>query len=225
MRKRPLRYPNGMIILFAKAPIAGTVKTRLAADVGPETAAQLYRTLLRDTVILCTYSRLAAVELHVATDSQHPFFMTLAKELDISIVPQCDGDLGQRMHTALREAFKNKEFAVLIGSDCPAMSPDYLARAFEKLDAGCDCVIGPAEDGGYVLLGMRRTQPDLFQNMPWSQEHLLDRTRSVLTSINYSYEELDTLWDVDDLQDLRRWETMIHTRDLRSDNLEMEVRP
>ncbi len=199
------QHPSGRILVFAKAPILGQVKTRLAAHIGERTAAALYGQLVCDTVRRAIESKLAAVELHVSSHPRHPLFVSLAEKHRIPIRMQSGHDLGQRMFNALGRALAGAEFALLIGTDCPLMNADYLGRACRQLEAGYAVVLGPAEDGGYVLIGARRCAEELFSNIPWSSDRVLELTRSRLQVLNLPHWELDTLWDLDRLDDLKRW--------------------
>ncbi|MEA2078389.1 MAG: TIGR04282 family arsenosugar biosynthesis glycosyltransferase [Pseudomonadota bacterium] len=201
------QYPAGRILVFAKAPVAGEVKTRLAAHIGKQAAAVLYEQLVRDSVGLAAGARLAPVELHVASQSCHPLFVSLADRQAVEIRRQKGADLGQRMCNALKSALRTADFALLIGTDCPAMSADYLQQACQRLDAGSSVVLGPAEDGGYVLIGVRSCDERLFTDIPWSSDRVLQLTRARLQALKLPYAELDTLWDLDRLEDLRRWRT------------------
>jgi len=200
------RYPDGRILVFAKAPVPGEVKTRLAVHIGKQAAAVLYERLLRDTVGLALGSGLAAVELHVASQIRHPLFVSLADGQAVEVRPQTGGDLGQRMCNAITSTLRTADFALLIGTDCPAMTADYLQRACRQLDAGSAVVLGPAEDGGYILIGARTCDERLFKDIPWSSDRVLQLTRARLQALKLPYTELDTLWDLDRLEDLRRWQ-------------------
>ncbi len=208
-RQPDYQYPDGRILVFAKAPVPGEVKTRLAAHIGKQAAAQLYEQLVRDTVGLVAGARLAPVELHVASQSRHPLFVSLADRQSVEVRLQTGGDLGLRMYNAVKSALRTADFALLIGTDCPAMSAAYLQRACQQLDAGSAVVLGPAEDGGYVLIGARRCDERLFTDIPWSSDRVLQLTRARLQALKLPYEELDTLWDLDRLEDLRRWRTTV----------------
>jgi len=192
--------------VFAKAPVPGQVKTRLADGIGSEEAAVLYRQLLEQTVARAVASGLAPVELQVTPDKRHPSFTTLADRYAIPITLQTGGDLGQRMAAALRSALQDSDFVLLIGTDCPAMDEDYLLAACELLDKGADAVVGPAEDGGYVLIGLRRFDARLFNDIPWSSGQVMDTTRERLRSLGWRWEELPALWDLDRPEDLLRWQ-------------------
>ena len=204
----PYRYPEGRILVFARAPVAGRVKTRLAAVVGTGRAAALYRSWLRTTVERAVTARLAPVELWTTPAVGHPYFAELMTDYDLRVRPQGDGDLGRRMERALRLALEEASFAILIGSDCPLMDGDYLEAACARLQDGMEMVIGPAEDGGYVLLGARRCETALFRDMPWGSERVLAHTRKRLLALGCRWAELDALWDIDTAEDLRRWEAL-----------------
>lgn len=195
------------MLVFAKPPLPGQVKTRLAAAIGHERAAALYARMVTATVSLAVEALLAPVEVHVSSDAQHSLFVSLQRRHGIAVKRQTGADLGRRMDGALRGALRHSRFAVLIGTDCPVMSADYLARACRALESGRDAVIGPAEDGGYVLLGVRVTDARLFEDIPWSSDQVLSRTRTRLQALGYDYTELDTLWDLDRPQDLLRWQS------------------
>ncbi|HHJ17142.1 MAG TPA: glycosyltransferase [Gammaproteobacteria bacterium] len=199
------RYPAGRLLVFARAPVPGQVKTRLGAEVGMQQAADFYVQMLRATVATALAARLAPVELHVAGDSRHPLLGELARDT-ARLITQTGDDLGERMCNALHGSLQHADFAVLIGSDCPVMSGDYLTRACERLDAGDEVVLGPAEDGGYVLVGARRCDPELFTDMPWSTDRVMPETRLRLQALDRQYTELETLWDLDTAEDLARWQ-------------------
>jgi rSAM/selenodomain-associated transferase 1 len=205
------RFPAGRLLIFARAPEAGAVKTRLAAGVGAEAAAGLYRELVRNTLEMAVGARLAAVELHVTPDTTHPFFASLVKGGAVSLKRQRGKDLGERMYLSLRGALKDSEFALLIGTDCPVMTADYLARACSALQGGKELVLGPVEDGGYALIGCRQCWPKLFQSMPWGGDRVLQLTRERAQALRLRYAELDVLWDLDTPADLERWRALYQT--------------
>jgi len=208
-RQPDYRYPDGRILVFAKAPVPGEVKTRLAAQIGKQAAAALYEQLLRDTLGMAVRAGLAPVELHVASPTCHPLFLSLAERQPVEVRLQKGADLGQRMCNAIQAALRTGDFALLIGTDCPVMTAAYLQRACRQLDAGSAVVLGPAEDGGYVLIGARTCDECLFTNIPWSSDRVLQLTRARLQALKLPYSELDTLWDLDRLEDLRRWRTAV----------------
>lgn len=202
-------YPASRILVFAKAPRAGQVKTRLAKAIGAEEAARVYGEWLRETVVRLHRARLAPLELWGTPDTRHPLFQQLVDTTGIELHTQPNGDLGQRMHQVMRDTLACSESAVLIGSDCPVMQPDYVQRALAVMAAGVDTVLGPAEDGGYVLLGLRKVVEELFAGIPWSTGHVLQATRRQLRAMpRNSWAELETLWDIDRVEDYERWRAL-----------------
>lgn len=202
-------YPASRILVFAKVPRAGQVKTRLAKAIGAEEAARVYGEWLQDAVVRLHRARLAPIELWVTPDTRHPLFRQLVDTIGIELHTQPDGDLGQRMHRVMLHALARCESAVLIGSDCPVMQPDYVQRALAVMEAGVDTVLGPAEDGGYVLLGLRKVVAELFAGIPWSTGYVLKATRGQLRAVRRnSWAELETLWDIDRVEDYERWRAL-----------------
>ena len=110
------------------------------------------------------------------------------------------------MRTALDSALARGGRAILIGTDCPLLDVAYLARAVAALETS-DAVFGPAEDGGYVLVGLSR-RVDAFSGVPWSEPDTMAATRARLTATGASWQELPTLWDIDRAQDLARWQSI-----------------
>ncbi len=201
-----MRFPDARILLFAKAPEPGRVKTRLIPAIGADAAAGLYRQLLEATVERIVASRLAPLECWCAPDSGHPVFDGLRARHRIDLRVQQGGDLGARMEAATTDALGRCGGPVLlVGGDCPGLDGGHLARALGALGEGDDAVIGPAEDGGYVLLGLRRSAPDLFRGMPWGTDQVLPETRRRLGLLGWRWSELAPLWDLDRPADLERY--------------------
>lgn len=197
-----MRFPDASLMIFAKAPVAGAAKTRLAPALGEQGAADLHARLTERTLHTAITANLAPVELWCSPDCSHPFFQTVAGTVGRRV--QHGQDLGDRMANAFEAVLANHPYAVLIGTDCPAITPDYLARAFALLDGSADAVLGPAEDGGYVLLGLRRMDKRLFEGVAWGTDRVLDETRERLVALGWRWQELETLWDVDRPVDLER---------------------
>jgi len=150
------RYPESRILIFAKAPQPGHVKTRLAATIGDQEAARVYTQWLETMVVQLTAARLAPLQLWASPDTQHPALRRLAQSCGVELHTQPTGDLGQRMHQVMLHTLAWHKQAVLIGSDCPVMQADYVERALRAMEQRINPVLGPAEDGGYVLLGLRQ---------------------------------------------------------------------
>lgn len=188
------------LAIFARAPIRGRVKTRLAKDIGTDAALLAYRELLA-----LTLSRLApgqgsfSPEIWVEGDS--PEVVTWRRRF--AVFAQPPGDIGERMAAAFKAGVD-----VLVGCDIPCLTAAYVDEAVAAL-ADADLVLGPTEDGGYCLVAMREPQIGIFQNVPWSTGDVLTTTLEAASGL--SVKTLDTLWDVDNGNDFRRWQTLRET--------------
>lgn len=199
-----MQYPDARILIFTKAPEPGYAKTRLIPALGAEGAAQLQRRLVTHTVSKACAPDLCPVELWCAPDSRHPVFQALAANHPLVLHTQIEGDLGVRMEHATAEVLSRSRMVVLIGTDCPSLDAAYLRQAFAGLAGGDDVVLGPAEDGGYVLLGLKACEPGLFQGIPWGSSDVLECTRRRLKALGKGWRELAVLWDLDRPADLKR---------------------
>ena len=195
---------NSAIIIFQKNAELGKVKTRLAKDVGDQTALEIYGQLCAFTHEVC---KQVPVEKHL-------YFSTFIPEIkspDSSYffhLQQGEG-LGERMSNAFADLFQSDYKKILIiGTDCPEISPQLLEDAFSFLDK-TEVVIGPAEDGGYYLLGMRRFFPQLFQNINWSTPEVVKQTKNRLESSKISYHLLPVHTDIDTLEDWKKIKDLI----------------
>ena len=190
-------------MILAKAPIPGLSKTRLIPAIGPVGAARLQRRLTRVAVRTCVEAGLGPVTLWCTPDTRHRFFRALQKTTGIDCRLQPGGDLGHRMLAAFRVHCAQGP-VLMIGTDCPALRPDQLRRAAQSLIQGDDAVVHPAEDGGYVLIGLREPRAALFSNMSWSTDRVMSDTRERAHAMGLKMSEFETLWDVDRPDDLVR---------------------
>ncbi|MEI2646413.1 MAG: TIGR04282 family arsenosugar biosynthesis glycosyltransferase [Candidatus Competibacter sp.] len=197
-------FSDARLLVFAKAPVPGRVKTRLARPLGTRGAARLYQSLLRRTLGLACAARLCPVELWCAPDSRHGFFSACRRDYGVRLRRQCAGDLGRRMNHAFNRTLRENKRAVLIGGDCASVGIAELRTAFDRLATGWDVVLGPAQDGGYVLVGLRRPCPGMFRGIPWSAPTVLEATRRRLKRSALGWIELPSGWDVDTPADLKR---------------------
>lgn len=197
-------FPTARLLIFAKAPVPGRVKTRLAGRLGTRGAAELYKKLLRRTLAIARAARLCPVELWCAPDGRHGFFTACRREYGVRLRRQCGGDLGRRMNQALNRTLTVHRFAVLIGGDCVSLGAAELHAAFSRLATGRDAVLGPARDGGYLLVGLRQPRPALFRGIAWGMPAVLAATRRRLRWSGVDWAELSPGWDVDTPADLRR---------------------
>lgn len=193
------------IAVFAKAPVPGAVKTRLAATLGAEAAARLHAELARHALRTAVESRAGEVELWCAPDASHEFFAACAREFGVPLAVQRGADLGERMRHAAEEAHGAGRPIVIIGADCPALTPSHLRIAAHALRAQ-DVVLVPAEDGGYVLVALAWPVAGLFDGIAWGGDSVMAQTRERLAAAGVRSLELPVLWDVDRPEDFVRLE-------------------
>jgi rSAM/selenodomain-associated transferase 1 len=189
------------IAVLAKAPNPGFAKTRLIPMLGEDGAARLQARLIERAVAAACAAGIGPVTVWATPDPTHKIFQTLRARHHLALARQCDGDLGARMLAAITAA---NGPTLVIGTDCPALTADHLRTAAVILREGSDAVVFPAEDGGYVLIGMRQPQPALFANMQWSTADVMAQARQRLRAGGLSWQEPVTLWDVDLPADLER---------------------
>lgn len=200
-----MRFPCIRLLVFAKAPVAGEVKTRLQPALDAAGAAALHAELVEDSLARFTARPLCPVELHCAPGSEHAFFQALARRYPVQCRTQQGRDLGERMAHAAAVTLAAGHWPLLVGTDSPALDACMLERACAALCAGHPAVLGPAEDGGYVLLGLRQPAPALFRGMAWGTDQVLARTRQVLEGLAWDWHELPESWDLDRPEDLCRY--------------------
>jgi rSAM/selenodomain-associated transferase 1 len=188
------------IAVLAKAPLPGLAKTRLIPALGADGAAMLAARLIERAIATAQTAALGPVTLWCAPDESHPVFAAMPQKYGVALARQPDGDLGARMHEAAVAANRP---ALVIGSDCPALTAAHLREAADAL-RDHDAVLIPAEDGGYVLIGLRGPQSGLFSDMEWSTAMVMDETRRRMQALALSCRELTPLWDVDSPADLAR---------------------
>lgn len=194
------------LIIFTRFPTAGKVKTRLIPALGSEGAAAIHRQMAEHTVKKMTSLRsCGAVHLQVAYTGSDEEGMRSWLGTDIEYSMQGAGDLGARMLLAFRQAFESGDRkAVIIGTDCPALTAALIEQAFDALDT-CDLVLGPASDGGYYLIGVRKPEPALFQGIDWGSRSVLNETLKQANQHNVTSTLLEELQDVDRPEDLASW--------------------
>jgi uncharacterized protein len=190
--------------VFARAPVPGQTKTRLIPALGAGGAAELATHMLRHALRVAIQAQLGPVTLWAAGDAQHPLLLNLAEQAGVPIRPQVDGDLGERMHQALL-AMQSASipYAMVIGSDVPALQPRHLQSAAQALAAN-DVAVLPADDGGYVLMACKKTPLAPFQDVAWGSEHVLQQTRERCRTAALCLWEGEVLWDVDRPEDWQR---------------------
>jgi rSAM/selenodomain-associated transferase 1 len=196
-----------LLMIFARAPLAGEVNTRLIPDIGVAAATALQRELIE--VCMEKYGDAAQfdVQLWCSPDIHHEVFQDCARQHEVSLHQQQGRDLGARMSHAFSTAFTDYDRAALIGTDAPALDAETVSRALDALDTN-DVVSVPAEDGGYVLIAMRQHYDKVFLSVPWGGSHVLRKTRGNIVAQALRYQELETCWDIDRLEDYQRYRNM-----------------
>ncbi|MDO9269812.1 MAG: TIGR04282 family arsenosugar biosynthesis glycosyltransferase [Methylobacter sp.] len=199
------KYPNSVLMIFCKAPIPGQVKTRLIPELTAEQASELHIELSIKTLQRAINSRLCPVQLWCSPTIDHAFFTASAATYPISLRQQQGADLGERMHHAFCSALADYSHALLMGCDCPSLTEQDLEQALTALNQDNEVALAPAEDGGYVLIGLSRPHPELFDNMPWGTARVLDQTRNRIERYKLRHCELSEQWDLDTPEDLERY--------------------
>jgi rSAM/selenodomain-associated transferase 1 len=189
------------IAILAKAPVPGFAKTRLIPALGAERAALLAARLIARAAEIASRSAVGPVTLWAAPDQSDSLFQALRVRHAMTLARQSEGDLGTRIHTAIAAA---NGPALVIGTDCPALTSDHLRSAADILRRGTDAVILPAEDGGYVLIGVRAPRAAIFEPMCWGSPRVLGETRRRLRALRLTWQEPVMLWDLDLPADIER---------------------
>lgn len=189
------------IVVFAKAPQPGRVKTRLIPALGAEGAAALATRMLARTLAAAAEAAPGGVELCASPAPGDPAWRAAAVPAGLRWSAQGEGDLGARLAGAARRVIAGGERVLLIGTDCPALDAACLRAAATALDE-VEAVIVPSVDGGYALLGLRRFDPSLFEGIAWSTPTVAAATRARLAALAWSWRELPALHDIDVPADL-----------------------
>lgn len=197
------RYPRGCIVIYAKAPVAGRVKSRLARDLGAGPAAAVYRRIAAGVVETVSRAGLAPLRLEVAPHAGHPVLRRWARQ-GARLRRQPPGGLGQRMQRTVAQGLRRADWVLIVGADCAGLSLRHLQQACAALAAGRLAVFTPAEDGGYALVGLRLAPPRLFAGIVWGGPRVMAQTRQRLRRLGLDWLETEPAWDVDELRDLRR---------------------
>lgn len=200
--------PPGVAV-FARAPLAGAAKTRLIPALGAAGAARLQRRLTRHALLVAQQAAVGLVTLWGTPDAGQRFFRAVQRAYGVELRIQAGSDLGERMAAAFAA---HGGPLLLIGSDCPALQAAHLVAAASALSAdepgGSDAVFIPADDGGYLLVGLRCPQPQIFVGIDWGSERVMAQTRQRLAELGLRWSELPGLWDVDRPADLARLATV-----------------
>ncbi len=195
---------EALFIQFAKEPVPGLVKTRMLAALSPREACELHRELVLWTTRTLSGAGLGEVELHVSGDSASPLFRQC---LDLGLAglrQQRGANLGERMYRAMADGLARSKRVILVGSDCPGIDAAYLRQALSALD-DAEVVLGPARDGGYVLIGARSVERSWFEGLEWGGDTVYADTVERLEASGARWQALPALQDIDRPGDLPAW--------------------
>ena len=197
---------NNIILCFCKHPVAGLVKSRLAKDIGVEPATEVYKILLDEMI-----NRISCLEpkvfLYCYPDTTHPILKRYETKFNFALEKQNGEDLGLKMHNAMKKHLTPNTNVVLIGTDCLEIDANYIYQAFEYLNSGSDVVLGPAEDGGYALIGANKIDSSIFENIEWSTDQVLSQTKEKIKELDWKYRLLNKVRDLDNLDDYKYFST------------------
>ena len=199
-----MEFPDSTILIFAKAPIEGQVKTRLIPEYGAGFATNLHANMVQHCIKTAVCSNLCPVELWCAPHANNKHFKNWQTQFNIDLQQQVGANLGERMANAFKAVLLRSRNVIIIGTDCPMLSNSTLYKALCVLQANKDAVLTPAEDGGYALIGLKDSYESLFDNIPWGTENVLAKTREQLEKLKLECVETEVHWDVDRPADVRR---------------------
>lgn len=207
---------NKQLIIFIKAPVPGQCKTRLIPYLDAELACEFYKELVNTCFKNITPLSNVDIAIYTTPDINNNFIQNLANTHPASLHIQQGNDLGERMHDAIHTSLKNHDKCVLIGTDCPVLDKPYIDNAFKALDQH-DMVLGPAKDGGYVLIGATKINTRLFDNINWGTRLVLEQSLKNNETAGYSTHLLNTLWDIDEPEDYIKYQNLLNTSKYRNE--------
>lgn len=197
------------LLIFTKSPVLGEVKTRLQPDYSEEESLKIHTSLLLNTLEKTKKLKAVDIELCCAPDRNTSFFLECENNYPIRLSNQEGEDLGERMAFSFSVSLQTYEKVVVIGTDCPELNEEYIQQAFTALD-NMNAVIGPATDGGYVLLGLKEFPYEIFNNIPWGENTVFEQTKNILDQLGWNWQLLDEKHDVDRPEDLQRYTDLLN---------------
>lgn len=198
--KKTNHKQSRLLIVFAKAPEPGYCKTRLIPLLGKDKACEFYKSLVTNYFDkICTLQDID-ISIHISPDINNEFLQKQINKHRFLCARQQGSNLGDRMYFSIHQSLQTYSQVVLTGTDCPSINNDYIERAFNALSQH-DIVFGPAEDGGYVLIGASKIHTEIFTNIDWSTNKVFQQSLAQADKIDYSVEQLNTLRDIDTSED------------------------
>ena len=208
------------VIVFARYPEAGKVKTRLSKTMGTEFAAGFYRQMAENIFNICVALPRSINDLHLYYYNENDTERIknwVPPEFSLHL--QEGADLGEKMKNAFDLMFKNRyKKVIIIGTDCPGINRNIILKSFTKLSQ-YNVVTGPSNDGGYYLLGMNKFYPFLFDGIEWSSDQVLNRTIGIITQHKLKYFMLPKLIDIDTEEDLNKWMAVVNDKIEKKKNI------
>ena len=189
-----------ILICFCKHPEPGLAKSRLAKTIGDTKANNVYKKLLEHTLETLKQINITSY-LYCFPNTHNEVLQKCSDKYGIPLYPQADGDLGKKMFIAIQEHINNNANVVLIGTDCPNIDANYIKQAFGYLRDDYDVILGPAVDGGYVLIGANKVDISVFNNVSWSTSLVLEQTIKNIVKLGWKHKCLSTMRDLDDIED------------------------
>jgi rSAM/selenodomain-associated transferase 1 len=205
------KFNDFRLLVVSKSPELGRVKTRMQPGLSEEQSVQLHIALTLHCLQKCLAAELCAIDLWVAGDMdcfKKNIGSLLASQYQYGLYPQVLGNIGDKMSAAFNVSLQTQadsrrsKGVLLLGTDCPFIDKTYLQQAIAYLDTECDVVIGPVNDGGYVLIGMKEYHPTLFENIHWGSDSVCAETELRIQQLGLSYQMLPYLSDIDTVNDL-----------------------
>ena len=207
-------YPDSVIQIFCKAPLAGQVKTRLLPALTAEQAAAVQQELIERLLAFLHQAQLCPLQIWCSPTVESAFFQQQATLYPLTLWQQHGVGLGMRMHHAIARGLQHARHVLLLGCDCPSFTVTDLVEALNALQHGVDVVLAPTEDGGYSLIGMRAPQPFVLEDagMPWSSPQVLAITRTRIAQRGLTKYETKMQWDIDTFDDLLRYRQLVSSQ-------------
>jgi uncharacterized protein len=200
-------YPDTVIQIFCKTPIAGQVKTRLMPTLTAQQAMLVHQALTERLLAFLHKAALCPLQLWCTPTTDHPFFQKWVQKYALTLHLQEEGGLGKKMFQALNSGLSQFSYVLLIGCDCPSWTIYDFEQAIQALKKDADIVLSPTEDGGYSLIGVKQAHTALFNDdgMPWGTHNVLSLTRQRIQQQALTLFETTLQWDIDTPEDLVRY--------------------
>lgn len=200
-----MKYKDTVILVFAKAPVAGAVNTRLIAETGVEKATQLQNDLIHHRLEELSQARLCETYLMCAPDAEHPCFQQCLSRYDIKLLVQEGDCLGERISRAVKSAADQWQSIIVIGTDAPSLTVALIESSIRALKNKHQIAIAPAEDGGYVMIGMAGYYPELFKDIAWGTDRVYEQTLQIAAALKLDCYITPVCWDIDRPEDYYRY--------------------